>query len=67
MGQAIRVDSLFYVVLSVIVVGGKVKMPNNKELLTPVKPILMFLCAAKHNCYFKIINYFQRKIKISLV
>lgn len=65
-GQAISNDSLFYSVLSVVV-GGRVKMPDSEELLAPVQPILMFLFAEKHNCYFKIINYSQKEIKISLV
>lgn len=42
-------------------------MPDSKELLAPVQPILMFLFAEKHNCYFKVINYSQKEIKISLV
>jgi hypothetical protein len=63
----IREDSLFSIVLFITVVRGKVKMQKNKELLAPVQPLLIFLFAAKNNCYFKIINYSQRKIKISLV
>lgn len=42
-------------------------MPDSKELLAPVQPILMFLFAEKHNCYFKMIDYSQKEVKISLV